>query len=129
MFSNFINVFELMFSRQLSGQPISYIHQSMAQLDLVRRFELSHKLKGHDGCVNSIHFNEGGNLLASGSDDLKIFIWDWEKKKKAYSFKSGHTQNVFQSKFIPFTGQTSFFYFEYWFEVQKSFLMGWLELK
>ena len=81
----------------------------MAQLDLVRRFELSHKLKGHDGCVNSIHFNEGGNLLASGSDDLKIFIWDWEKKKKAYSFKSGHTQNVFQSKFLPFTGQGSNF--------------------
>jgi WD repeat-containing protein 42A len=81
----------------------------MAQLDLVRRFELSHKLKGHDGCVNSIHFNEGGNLLASGSDDLKIFIWEWEKKRKAYSFKSGHTQNVFQSKFIPFTGQASIF--------------------
>jgi WD repeat-containing protein 42A len=102
-----------MIFRQLSGQPISYIHQSMAQLDLVRRFELSHKLKGHDGCVNSIHFNEGGNLLASGSDDLKIFIWDWEKKRKAYSFKSGHTQNVFQSRsrpvFIPFTGQASIF--------------------
>ena len=89
---------------QLSGRAPPFIRQTTAQLDLVRRFELSHKLKGHEGCVNSINFNDAGSLLASGSDDLKIFIWDWQRRRKAYSFKSGHNQNVFQSKFLPYTG-------------------------
>ena len=99
-----IQMVTVFFSRQLTGYTNTYTRHSMAQLNFVRRFEMSHVLKGHSGCVNSIHFNDGGSLLASGSDDLKIFIWDWEKRKKAYSFKSGHTQNVFQSKFLPFSG-------------------------
>ena len=70
------------------------------------RFELAYKLFGHDGCVNSLHFNESGNLLASGSDDLDIIVWDWEKKRKRYSFSSGHNANIFQSKFLPFRGDT-----------------------
>jgi len=92
----------------MNGRAPPFIRQTTAQLDLVRRFELSHKLKGHDGCVNSINFNDAGSLLASGSDDLKIFIWDWQRKRKAYSFKSGHNQNVFQSKFLPYSGMLTF---------------------
>ena len=75
-------------------------------MDLVQRFELAHKLEGHSGCVNAIHFNETGNRLASGSDDLDIYVWDWQKGKKQLSFKSGHTANVFQSKFLPLSGDT-----------------------
>ena len=75
-------------------------------LDLVQRFELAYKLEGHSGCVNAIHFNETGNRLASGSDDLDIYVWDWQTGKKQLSFKSGHTANVFQSKFLPLSGDT-----------------------
>ena len=52
------------------------------------------------------HFNETGSRLASGSDDLEIIVWDWQKAKKELSFKSGHTSNVFQSKFLPHSGDT-----------------------
>ena len=52
------------------------------------------------------HFNETGSKLASGSDDQMIFVWDWLRGKKLLSFQSGHTSNVFQSKFLPLTGDT-----------------------
>lgn len=73
---------------------------------LTRRLELSYKLAYHEGCVNSLHFNPSGSLLASGSDDLEIAVWHWERRRKAFSFHSGHRANVFQSKFLYFTGDT-----------------------
>ena len=33
-------------------------------------------------------------------------MWDWEKGKKLVSFPTGHHSNVFQSKFLPLTGDT-----------------------
>ena len=37
-----------------------------------------------------------GTLLASGSDDLNITVWDWQQGKPYFSFNSGHRANVFQ---------------------------------
>ncbi|CAD8084770.1 unnamed protein product [Paramecium primaurelia] len=34
------------------------------------------KLDGHSGCINSICFSPDGNILASGSDDNSIRLWD-----------------------------------------------------
>jgi len=58
------------------------------------------------GCVNALHFNSEGDLLASGSDDLDIVVWDWAKCKQLATFDSGHRANVFQSKFLPLEGHT-----------------------
>ena len=58
------------------------------------------------GCVNALHFNESGSRLASGSDDKQIIVWDWEKGQKLLSYNTGHHSNVFQSKFLPLTGDT-----------------------
>jgi WD repeat-containing protein 42A len=69
----------------------------------VRRLERLTSYKQHSGCVNSLNFNESGMLLASGSDDLNIMIYDWIKSRPIVTFKSGHRLNVFQSKFMPFT--------------------------
>lgn len=80
--------------------------QFIGSSSLVERFELSYELSGHMGCVNALDFNETGTRLASGSDDLDIFIWDWEKRRPAFSFNSGHRANVFQSKFLLFAGDT-----------------------
>ena len=52
--------------------------QVSSSLDLLQRMELQRTLQGHDGCVNSCSFDPTGTLLLSGSDDLKICIWDWE---------------------------------------------------
>ncbi|XP_026465744.1 DDB1- and CUL4-associated factor 8-like isoform X2 [Ctenocephalides felis] len=75
-----------------------------SSLHAVQRLELMYKLEAHESCVNSLGFNKSGSLLASGSDDLFIHIWDWTIGRKATSFKSGHRSNVFQSKFLPFAG-------------------------
>lgn len=67
---------------------------------LVQRLKLHCKLEGHDGCVNALNFNRTGDKIASGSDDLQIIIWDWQRQKPLLNFDSGHTENVFQSKFL-----------------------------
>ena len=52
----------------------------------------------HEGCVNAVNFNSTGSLIASGSDDLKIAIWDWVKHpgEPVLAYPSGHIGNVFQ---------------------------------
>jgi WD repeat-containing protein 42A len=46
----------------------------------VQRMELQQKLEGHHGCVNTVSFDtEAGDILVSGSDDMQIMMWDWER--------------------------------------------------
>lgn len=66
----------------------------------VERMNLLHKLDKHYGCVNCLNFNRAGNLLASGSDDLRVIVWNWAQRTPIRTFASGHTENVFQAKFI-----------------------------
>uniref|UniRef100_A0A0A8ZV10 Uncharacterized protein n=1 Tax=Arundo donax TaxID=35708 RepID=A0A0A8ZV10_ARUDO len=40
------------------------------------------KLRGHDGCVNTVSFNPSGDILVSSSDDMNIILWDWLAKTK-----------------------------------------------
>ena len=47
--------------------------------ETLQRLHLQHKLEGHEGCVNAVSFNSSGSLLMSGSDDLNLIIWDWER--------------------------------------------------
>lgn len=39
---------------------------------IVERMKRLGKLDKHDGCVNCLNFNKAGNLLVTGSDDLKV---------------------------------------------------------
>ena len=48
--------------------------------------------------MNTLHFNMSGDLLASGSDDPDIVIWDWAKGKKKIAYESGHLEGTFQVK-------------------------------
>ncbi len=63
---------------------------------MVKRLALERRLKEHEGCVNCINFSWGGRLLASGSDDLQVVLWDWAKGKVVSKFDSNHVANVFQ---------------------------------
>ncbi|KAK3107426.1 hypothetical protein FSP39_014342 [Pinctada imbricata] len=71
---------------------------------MVQRFNLQYKMEYHEGCVNALHFNRIGTLLASGSDDLNIVLWNWIRNRPALVYDSGHRSNVFQAKFMPFSG-------------------------
>lgn len=73
-------------------------------LHCVQRLELMYKLERHDGCVNSLNFHPNGSLLASGSDDLNVVIWDWPTGKDLLTFETKHKGNVFQSKFMNLSG-------------------------
>ena len=64
----------------------------------VERLKLIQRLKekGHHGCVNSINFSHSGQLLASGSDDLKIVLWDWQRGVARTTMETDHVANIFQ---------------------------------
>ncbi|KAG5566813.1 hypothetical protein RHGRI_002375 [Rhododendron griersonianum] len=70
---------------------------------LVKQIDLYGKLNGHEGCVNTIQFNSAGDLLVSGSDDQEVKIWNWATKTLELSYPSGHLDNIFQVKIMPFT--------------------------
>ncbi|KAF3960285.1 hypothetical protein CMV_014994 [Castanea mollissima] len=70
---------------------------------LVKQINLYVKLSGHEGCVNDVDFNSTGDLLVSGSDDKQVIFWNWETKTKQFSYPSGHLDNKFQTRIIPFT--------------------------
>lgn len=74
---------------------------------LVGRLTLTHELKKHTGCVNTVAWSACGRYIITGSDDTRICIWDWENNGKLKScFTTGHTANIFCAKFIPFTNNS-----------------------
>lgn len=97
------------YGRQLGRQTvtmpdINFQRRVGGSLGLVQKLELYTKYERHKGCVNALSFNDSGTLIASGSDDLQIVVWDWVHRKSYIEFDSGHRANVFQSKFMPYSG-------------------------
>ncbi|KAK9944230.1 hypothetical protein M0R45_009808 [Rubus argutus] len=84
------------FARRLGGSE-----------DLVLRLDIHRKLDRHRGCVNTVSFNADGDILISGSDDRRLILWNWETGKVRLSFHSGHNNNVFQAKFMPYSDDRS----------------------
>ncbi|XP_069080181.1 WD and tetratricopeptide repeats protein 1 isoform X1 [Pleurodeles waltl] len=70
----------------------------------IQRLGLEAELQGHSGCVNCLQWNQKGDLLASGSDDQHIIVWDPLLHKKLLSMHTGHTANIFSVQFLPQTG-------------------------
>ncbi|KAH8239270.1 hypothetical protein KR032_002637 [Drosophila birchii] len=71
---------------------------------VVEQMSLLHEMSKHSGCVNCLNFNRSGDLVCSGSDDLNIIVWDWAKNEALHKFRSGHSMNIFQTKFIDSAG-------------------------
>jgi WD repeat-containing protein 42A len=87
-------------SRQLSHDPLQGLSRLQERCyglpSVVRRLNLQHRLEAHEGCVNCINFSGSGQLLASGSDDLHVVVWDWEQGRMVSKLESGHISNIFQ---------------------------------
>lgn len=76
--------------------PDLFRYKCYGSLHMVQRLELMYKMKKHDGCVNTLHFNPSGTRLITGSDDLDIVMWDWTTSEPLFDYNSGHSSNVFQ---------------------------------
>lgn len=95
----------LIYDQQLQSAR-EYVRKALNCLGNVRRLKHTQTLSEHEGCVNALNFNGGGSLLISGSDDYRVCIWDWAKSSVILQYESGHRSNVFQTKFVPFSGDT-----------------------
>lgn len=75
-------------------------------LNSVQRLELMAKLNEHLGCVNCLGFSKSGLYLLSGSDDLRVILWNWYNNKPLTMANSKHRKNIFQCKFYEESGST-----------------------
>lgn len=70
---------------------------------IVKRIGLGGKFIGHEGCVNTIEFSYSGDHLVSGSDDRRVMFWNVGTRSVVLSYASGHMDNIFQARIMPFT--------------------------
>ncbi len=87
-------------SRSVAGHSQNYPSPAYPPEALISHLSLSHEFRGHRGCVNRLEFNHSGSLLASGSDDCRVKIWDLKRKKCAITLKTGHSNNIFANQFV-----------------------------
>ncbi|KAI5939417.1 DDB1- and CUL4-associated factor 8 [Manis javanica] len=92
--------------QQLGSRP-RFIYEACGARVFVQHFQLQYELKGHNGWVNTVHFNQCGTWLTSSSDDLRVIVWGWVCQQPVLAFESGHTNNVFQAKFLPNCGDST----------------------
>ncbi|EPS64348.1 hypothetical protein M569_10433 [Genlisea aurea] len=96
------NITDLINSRSLLSRR-DFNHDVQMHSSLLRRLSLERELEGHHGCVNSIAWNSDGSLLISGSDDTRLNIWSYSSRKLKHSVETGHSANIFCTKFVPET--------------------------
>ncbi|XP_013872996.1 DDB1- and CUL4-associated factor 6 [Austrofundulus limnaeus] len=85
------------------GVPNTIRTNYLGRREFVQRLKLEATLNVHDGCVNTISWNETGEYILSGSDDTFLVITNPYNKKVKKSIRSGHRANIFSAKFMPHT--------------------------
>ncbi|KAE9585734.1 hypothetical protein Lal_00009865 [Lupinus albus] len=88
------------------SHPITFPRHFSASQVIVKKLNLYGKLNGHEGCVNAVEFNYSGDMLVSGSDDKQVILWNWASNVKLLAYPSGHSDNIFQTKIMPFTNDS-----------------------
>ncbi|XP_043972401.1 WD and tetratricopeptide repeats protein 1 [Gambusia affinis] len=100
-----VNITREILHRQIRDRRAPGFQRSFHVTDpFIKRLGLETELQGHTGCVNCLEWNEQGDLLASGSDDQHVIIWDPFRHKKLTTMHTGHAANIFSVKFLPHTG-------------------------
>ncbi|GAA5816702.1 hypothetical protein MFLAVUS_010234 [Mucor flavus] len=64
-------------------------------------FQMRYELKGHTGAVYTVEFSPNGALLASGSFDKTVRIWDTASAQKETLCLKGHTLNLSDLAWTP----------------------------
>jgi WD40 repeat protein len=58
-------------------------------------------LRGHEDGVSSVAFSPDGKIIASGSYDKTIILWNTESGKRRRKPLNGHTEAVTSLAFSP----------------------------
>ncbi|XP_008273781.1 DDB1- and CUL4-associated factor 6 isoform X2 [Stegastes partitus] len=85
------------------NEPNTIRTNYLGRREFVQRLKLEATLNVHDGCVNTISWNDTGEYILSGSDDTFLVITNPYNKKVKKSIRSGHRANIFSAKFMPHT--------------------------
>ncbi|XP_074122622.1 DDB1- and CUL4-associated factor 6 isoform X6 [Sminthopsis crassicaudata] len=75
----------------------------LGRREFIQRLKLEATLNVHDGCVNTICWNDTGEYILSGSDDTNLVISNPYSRKVLTTIRSGHRANIFSAKFLPCT--------------------------
>ncbi|XP_062216646.1 protein ALTERED SEED GERMINATION 2-like isoform X2 [Phragmites australis] len=94
------SVTDLLNARSLHGSP-DIKKKVQFHSSLVQKLALEKEMEGHIGCVNAISWNSTGSLLISGSDDTRINIWSYNNRELLHDIDTGHSANIFCTKFVP----------------------------
>lgn len=85
------------------GDPSELRINYLGRREFIQKLKLEATLSVHDGCVNSISWNDTGEYILSGSDDTNLVISNPYNKKILTTIRSGHRANIFSAKFMPQT--------------------------
>ncbi|XP_063460243.1 DDB1- and CUL4-associated factor 6 isoform X6 [Pan paniscus] len=86
-----------------SPTSASRVAGTTGRREFIQRLKLEATLNVHDGCVNTICWNDTGEYILSGSDDTKLVISNPYSRKVLTTIRSGHRANIFSAKFLPCT--------------------------
>ena len=100
MFGSVFNI-TCLFQLLSSGE---FRQQHQVTREFIERLGLEKQLLAHEGCVNCVQWSDNGELLASGSDDLHVIVWDPFRGRVVRSLNTGHAGNIFSVKFMPRSG-------------------------
>nr|CAD7196113.1 unnamed protein product [Timema douglasi] len=75
--------------------------------EMIQRLQLLKRLPVHNGCVNSLCWNETGEYILSGSDDQHLVVTNGYNYKVQTDYKTSHRANIFSAKFLPNTGDNN----------------------
>eukprot|EP00088_Acartia_fossae_P021223 TRINITY_DN22710_c0_g1_i3.p1 TRINITY_DN22710_c0_g1~~TRINITY_DN22710_c0_g1_i3.p1 ORF type:complete len:725 (+),score=174.66 TRINITY_DN22710_c0_g1_i3:148-2322(+) len=103
------NIRNLLKQREIKGSRSARSLESKKHVtpEFIERLGLFKELEGHDGCVNCLEWNTTGEILASGSDDQTVILWQGETGAKLAQLATDHQGNIFSVKFIPHSGDST----------------------
>ncbi|CAH1964979.1 unnamed protein product [Acanthoscelides obtectus] len=100
------SVFKHIYERQYLTKLPKLSEVTKDDEGLVQRLDLLKSLPIHEGCVNTICWNETGEYMLSGSDDQHLVITNGYDYKVKANYHTSHRANIFSAKFLPCTNDT-----------------------
>ncbi|KAJ8924994.1 hypothetical protein NQ315_001159 [Exocentrus adspersus] len=97
------SVFRDICDRQYKSKITKLWDNAKDDESLVQRLGLLKSLPIHQGCVNTICWNDTGEYILSGSDDQNLVITNGHNYKVKANYCTSHHANIFSAKFLPCT--------------------------